>query len=73
MSNRSRSALLCRSTLYVGVPVILLFILVWGMFAGWLANIILGGGSRSKDCGPLLVAAFSASSTAISFRGAMVR
>lgn len=40
------------------MPVILLFILVWGMFAGWLANIILGGGSRPKDWGPLLVAGF---------------
>ena len=36
--------------------VILLFILVWGLFAGWIANLILGGGSRPADWGPLLVA-----------------
>jgi uncharacterized membrane protein YeaQ/YmgE (transglycosylase-associated protein family) len=35
---------------------IILFILVWGLFAGWLANLILGGGSRPEDWGPLLVA-----------------
>lgn len=35
---------------------ILLFILVWGLFAGWIANIILGGGSQPADWGPLLVA-----------------
>ncbi len=35
---------------------ILLFILVWGMFVGWIANLILGGGSRPADWGPLLVA-----------------
>lgn len=35
---------------------ILLFILVWGMFVGWIANLILGGGSRPAEWGPLLVA-----------------
>ena len=35
---------------------ILLFILVWGLFAGWLANLLLCGGSRPADWGPLLVA-----------------
>ena len=34
---------------------IILFILVWGMFVGWIANMILGGGSRPADWGPLLV------------------
>lgn len=35
---------------------LILAILVLGMFAGWLANIILGGGSRPKDWGELLLA-----------------
>lgn len=35
---------------------ILLFILAWGMFVGWIANLILGGGSRPAEWGPLLVA-----------------
>ena len=35
---------------------IILFILVWGLFAGWLANLLLGGGSRPADWGPLLIA-----------------
>lgn len=35
---------------------IFLFILVWGLFAGWIANIILGGGARPENWGPLLVA-----------------
>ena len=35
---------------------ILLAILAWGLFAGWLANLILGGGSRPDQWGPLLVA-----------------
>jgi hypothetical protein len=29
--------------------VILLLLLVWGVFAGWLANIILGGSSRDAQ------------------------
>jgi uncharacterized membrane protein YeaQ/YmgE (transglycosylase-associated protein family) len=36
--------------------VIILAILVLGLFAGWLANLILGGGPRPVDWGPLLVA-----------------
>jgi uncharacterized membrane protein YeaQ/YmgE (transglycosylase-associated protein family) len=36
--------------------VILLFLLVWGLFAGWLANLILGGGARPDDWGILLLA-----------------
>lgn len=35
---------------------IILFILVWGLFAGWLANILLGGGMRPADWSPLLAA-----------------
>jgi len=41
--------------------VILLFLLVWGLFAGWLANLILGGGSRPKDWTLLLVAGLAGS------------
>ena len=37
---------------------ILLFILVWAMAAGWIANMILGGGSRPDSWGPLLAAGF---------------
>lgn len=40
---------------------ILLAILLWGMFAGWVANMILGGGSRPADWGPLLVAGLAGS------------
>jgi len=36
----------------------LLFILVWGLAAGWLANLILGGGARPDNWMPLLVAGF---------------
>jgi uncharacterized membrane protein YeaQ/YmgE (transglycosylase-associated protein family) len=36
--------------------VILLFLIVWGLFAGWIANLILGGGMRPDDWGRLLVA-----------------
>lgn len=35
---------------------ILLFLLVWGLFAGWIANLILGGGTRPDDWGLLLLA-----------------
>ena len=35
---------------------ILLFLLVWGLFAGWIANLILGGGARPDDWGILLLA-----------------
>jgi uncharacterized membrane protein YeaQ/YmgE (transglycosylase-associated protein family) len=35
---------------------IILFILVWGLFAGWLANLLLGGASRPAEWGPLLIA-----------------
>jgi uncharacterized membrane protein YeaQ/YmgE (transglycosylase-associated protein family) len=41
--------------------VILLAILVLGLFAGWLANIILGGSSRPADWTPLLIAGFAGS------------
>lgn len=40
---------------------ILLAILLWGMFAGWVANMILGGGSRPAELGPLLVAGLAGS------------
>lgn len=40
---------------------ILLFILVWGLFAGWLANLLLGGGSRPADWAPLLIAGLAGS------------
>ena len=49
---------------------ILLFILVWGLFAGWIANMLLGGGSRPADWGPLLIAGLAGSfvgGTLISF------
>jgi uncharacterized membrane protein YeaQ/YmgE (transglycosylase-associated protein family) len=36
--------------------VIILFILVWGMAAGWVANLILGGGGRPDNWAPLLIA-----------------
>lgn len=40
---------------------IILFILVWALCAGWLANIITGGGSRPDNWVPLLVAGFAGS------------
>jgi uncharacterized membrane protein YeaQ/YmgE (transglycosylase-associated protein family) len=33
-----------------------LLLLVWGVFAGWLANIILGGSSRDAQWGLWLLA-----------------
>jgi uncharacterized membrane protein YeaQ/YmgE (transglycosylase-associated protein family) len=36
--------------------VILLALLLWGLFAGWLAHLLLGRGSRPADWGTLLVA-----------------
>jgi uncharacterized membrane protein YeaQ/YmgE (transglycosylase-associated protein family) len=36
--------------------VLLLAILVFGLFAGWLANLILGGSPRPADWGPILIA-----------------
>jgi uncharacterized membrane protein YeaQ/YmgE (transglycosylase-associated protein family) len=44
-----------------GVNVILLYLLVWGLFCGWLANIILGRGSRPAEWWPLLVAGLAGS------------
>jgi uncharacterized membrane protein YeaQ/YmgE (transglycosylase-associated protein family) len=41
--------------------VILLYLLVWGLFCGWLANIILGRGSRPAEWWPLLVAGLAGS------------
>jgi uncharacterized membrane protein YeaQ/YmgE (transglycosylase-associated protein family) len=41
--------------------VILLAILAFGLLCGWLANIILGGGSHPQDWGPLLIAGFAGS------------
>ena len=35
---------------------LLLAILVFGLFAGWLANLILGGSPRPADWGPILAA-----------------
>jgi uncharacterized membrane protein YeaQ/YmgE (transglycosylase-associated protein family) len=35
---------------------LILAILVIGLFAGWLANLILGGGARPDNWGELLVA-----------------
>ena len=40
---------------------ILLFILVWALCAGWLANVILGGGTHPDNWVPLLVAGFAGS------------
>jgi uncharacterized membrane protein YeaQ/YmgE (transglycosylase-associated protein family) len=40
---------------------LILAIVVLGVFAGWLANIILGGGSRPKDWGELAIAGFAGS------------
>jgi uncharacterized membrane protein YeaQ/YmgE (transglycosylase-associated protein family) len=40
---------------------ILLTILVFGLAIGWLANIILGGGSNPQEWGPLLIAGLAGS------------
>lgn len=40
---------------------LVLFLIVWGLFAGWLANLILGGGMRPDDWGRLLVAGVAGS------------
>lgn len=40
---------------------ILLSILLWGLLCGWLANIILGKGSRPAEWWPLLVAGLAGS------------
>jgi uncharacterized membrane protein YeaQ/YmgE (transglycosylase-associated protein family) len=40
---------------------LLLGIIVWGLFAGWLAHLILGGRGRPADWGPLLVAGLAGS------------
>ncbi len=40
---------------------ILLFILVWALCAGWLANILTGGSTRPDNWVPLLVAGFAGS------------
>ncbi len=40
---------------------LILFIIVFGMVAGWVANLILGGGKRPKSWGELLVAGLAGS------------
>lgn len=40
---------------------LLLVILVFGLFAGWVANLILGGGTRPQDWGLLLAAGIGGS------------
>jgi uncharacterized membrane protein YeaQ/YmgE (transglycosylase-associated protein family) len=40
---------------------LLLGIIVWGLFAGWLAHLILGGRGRPSAWGPLLVAGLAGS------------
>ena len=35
---------------------ILLMIILLGIFAGWIANLLLGGGARPAEWAPLLVA-----------------
>lgn len=40
---------------------IILFILVWAMCAGWLANLLTGGGTRPDNWTPLLIAGFAGS------------
>ena len=40
---------------------IILGIFGFGLLLGWIANLILGGGSRPQDWGPLLIAGFSGS------------
>jgi uncharacterized membrane protein YeaQ/YmgE (transglycosylase-associated protein family) len=41
--------------------VLILTILFFGLFAGWVANLITGGSSRPQDWGELLVAGFAGS------------
>ena len=41
--------------------VLILAILALGFFAGWLANIILGGSSRPANWVPLIIAGFAGS------------
>ena len=41
--------------------VLILAILALGFFAGWLANIILGGSSRPANWIPLIIAGFAGS------------
>jgi len=41
--------------------VLILGIFGFGLLLGWIANLILGGGSRPQDWGPLLIAGFSGS------------
>jgi uncharacterized membrane protein YeaQ/YmgE (transglycosylase-associated protein family) len=36
--------------------VLLLALLLWGLVAGWLANMLLGGGMRTDNWGELLIA-----------------
>jgi uncharacterized membrane protein YeaQ/YmgE (transglycosylase-associated protein family) len=40
---------------------LLLGIIVWGFFTGWLAHLILGGRGRPAEWGPLLVAGLAGS------------
>lgn len=40
---------------------IILSILLWGMLIGWIANMILGGGSRPENWVPPLVAGLAGS------------
>ena len=40
---------------------ILLAILAIGMFAGWFANLVLGGGTQPRDWGEVLVAGVAGS------------
>ncbi len=40
---------------------IILAILVIGMFAGWFANLVLGGGTQPRDWGEVLVAGVAGS------------
>jgi uncharacterized membrane protein YeaQ/YmgE (transglycosylase-associated protein family) len=40
---------------------IILAILVIGMFAGWFANLVLGGGTQPRDWGEVLVAGIAGS------------
>lgn len=40
---------------------LLLVLLLWGLFAGWLANVILGGGARPESWGILLAAGVAGS------------
>jgi uncharacterized membrane protein YeaQ/YmgE (transglycosylase-associated protein family) len=40
---------------------LILAILVFGLLAGWLANILTGGSSRPSDWGEVLIAGFAGS------------